>query len=206
MFAYCGNNPVNGIDNSGHAMRMTNTMMTDTDVNPQRMIIEQLEATTGDSMYYSQDAAAEAVAEELFERSRANNVEYCAMIYRIDLSLYGGCGYAYYSDAIMRGMHDNVFFQLMHLTHMAKDMIGKQTAFVHSHPHCTCHKNNEFSLGDKGVPALSPVSSVYLIGPNHLLQRWDKDGREHEYLKQQIFIGFDNFLNRFEDFCGGLLP
>jgi len=180
-----------------------NLMMTDSGVNPQRILIEELERLIGYSLYSTQDAAAAAVAEELWCRSRDNNVEYCSMVFRIDLSLYGGYGHAYYSEAIVRGMHDNVFLQLIFLDSYADEMVGNPVAFVHSHPHCTCHKSNEFSHGDKGVPAISPVSTVYLIGENHILQRWDKDGSEREELMIQIDITANMVYNWLNQFFGG---
>ena len=184
MFAYCGNAPVLHVDQAGNSMN-TCQMLSDSGTNPQRVQIEKLEEYTGYSLYSTQDAAAGAVAEELWTRSKETNREYCAMVYRIDLSLHGGYGYVYYSDAILRGMHDNVFFQLIHLNHYADKMRGEQVAFVHSHPHCECHKSNDFSHGDKAVPYLVPVDSVYLIGKNHVLQRWDRDGSErHEFYAQ----------------------
>ena len=196
MFAYCENNPIIFCDKSGHALNAS-LMLTDSGVNPQRLLIEELEEQTGYKLFSTQDDAAAEVAEVLWYRSKNNNVEYCSMVYQIDLSLYGGYGYAYYTDSVLRGMHDNVFLQLLELESYADKMIGREVAFVHSHPHCTCHISNEFSHGDKGVPYLVSVDSVYLIGQNHELQRWDRDGTEKEEFFAQAIKSLQIVLRLF---------
>ena len=168
-----------------------NLMLTDSGTNPQRVLMEELGQYFGTTLYNNQDDAAAAVADELWQRSKDYGVEYCTMIYRLDLSLYGGYGYAYYSVSILKGMHDNVFLQLMYLQHESPNMRGSPVAFIHSHPHCLCHRSNDFSHGDKGVPAIMPsLNSVYLIGMNKQLQRWNKDGSEWNELGLQINDSF----------------
>lgn len=118
-------------------------------------------------VYNCADDVAIAIAPQLYETTMQTNEECMAGIYSINCLF----GRVYFAGPILSGMHDNVIIPTL-ASYALDSAVSTWTygcirmeGFIHSHPYCNGHINDEFSgfIGDEGAAILT--GSCYLIEP-----------------------------------------
>ena len=130
-------------------------------------------------VYNCADDVAIAIAPQLYETTMQTNEECMAGIYSINCLF----GRVYFAGPILSGMHDNVIIPTL-ASYALDSAVSTWTygcirmeGFIHSHPYCNGHINDEFSgfIGDEGAASLT--GSCYLIEPEgralYKISSWD---------------------------------
>ncbi|MCL2409143.1 MAG: hypothetical protein FWC96_05955 [Oscillospiraceae bacterium] len=127
------------------------------------------------SWFISADAAAAGFAKENLPRTFEDNRERGSFIYRRN---FNGVPLFTYFD-MPRGGHADVVRNVILGTISAGATFSRldmlMVAFVHTHPHCYCHRGTEFSSQDKW-PTRFLVPTVYLAATNGNLYAYDRNG------------------------------
>ena len=131
-------------------------------------------------LFESADEAAKDFVWNNNPKTHDDNRERGTYIYEVEID---GKTYYTYFDTMDVGGHSNVVLNAINDYGVAvfakfdwlnsKFYVGTPTAFVHTHPSCTCHVGEEFSDQDKWLTNLPGISTVYLGTPNGMLYSYD---------------------------------
>ena len=198
MYNYCGNNPVNRIENGYkwlESLKQFVQKLVETSKRDWSKLFSKKQS------YDSADEAAMAFANETYNKSSYVRIEYAAEIYYV---MDGKNKKYYYTTPRAYEPHGAKVGEYNVLDN------GVYVAYVHTHPN-----SNEFSTADKRVANNMGVNA-YVVGPNLILQKYNQSKgkitelgsvtpieltqREKEQLKNQFAAKWDEHIKEGCDF------
>lgn len=164
-------------------------------------------------LFQTEDLAARSFGCEAMPLTAADARERGAVLYPVFVRFRGKDGRfvrkRYYTYAkIFTGAHNNVVADVV-LRYLFWFLIPKRISFLHTHPACTGHKPEAFSVGDELAAKLPGVNFMYLASPGGNLYKYDgkknaKRDANGVLILEKIYDNMPKALNRIQ--CKKTLP